>query len=188
MTQPDIFTNVHKGIRRALFEATIALGRAEGDPQRSAAARAQLREVLHFVAHHGENEDLLLIPLLDRAAPALAERMRAAHGPIDAALRALVASVEAAPIMTLHHRTCEFVARYLEHMREEEEQLDPQIRAALAPEQLAGFGRGSVERTAPADQRMMLGWMIPALTRADAEATIAKLPGPLADHLRPLVS
>src|SRR5690606_15654362 len=29
-TQPDIFTNVHKGLRRALFEVSVALGRADG--------------------------------------------------------------------------------------------------------------------------------------------------------------
>lgn len=188
MTQPDIFINVHKGIRRALFETTIALGRADGDERRAAAVRAQLREVLHFVAHHGDNEDVLLIPLLDQAAPALAERMRTAHTHVDAALHELVAIVESAPIMTLYHRTCEFVALYLEHIREEEQQLDPQIRAVLTPEQLSGFGRGSVERTAPADQRMMLGWIIPALTPADAQANLAKLPSPLADQLRPLVA
>jgi hypothetical protein len=188
MSHPDIFTNVHKGIRRALFEVCVALGRADADGQRSAAARAQLGEVLHFVAHHGENEDVLLVPLLDHAAPSVAERMRAAHVHIDAALASLRASVEAAPIVTLHHRTCEFIALYLEHMREEEQELEPMIRAALTLEQLAGFGRGSVERTAPADQRMMLRWMLPAMTRADAEGFVAKLPGPLADELRPLIA
>lgn len=188
MSQPDIFTNVHKGIRRALFEACVALGRADGDAQRSVAARAQLGEVLHFVAHHGENEDVLLVPLLDHAAPVVAERMRAAHVQIDAVLASLRASVEAAPIVTLYHHTCEFVALYLEHMREEEQELEPMIRAALTQEQLAGFGRGSVQRTAPADQRMMLRWMLPAMTRADAEGFVAKLPGPLADELRPLTA
>jgi hypothetical protein len=185
-TQPDIFTNVHKGIRRALFEACVALGRAGADPRRSTAARALLREVLHFVAHHGENEDLLLLPLLDACAPAVSERMRAGHARINAALDTLTASVEAAPIGALHHRTCEFVSLYLEHMREEEEQLEPAIRAALTLEQLAGFGRGSIERTAPTDQRMMLRWMLPAMTRADADGLLAQLPGPLADELEHL--
>lgn len=185
-TQPDIFTNVHKGIRRALFEVCVALGRADGDLSRSSAARTQLREVLHFVAHHGENEDLLLVPLLDQAAPAVSERMRSAHARINPALEALTDSIEAAPIDTLYHRTCEFVGLYLEHMREEELELEVVIRAALTLEQLAGFGRGSVERTAPADQRMMIGWMLPAMTRADAEGFVAKLPRPLADELRRL--
>jgi hypothetical protein len=188
MSHPDIFTNVHKGIRRALFEVGVALGRADGDPQRTTAARAQLREVLHFVAHHGENEDLLLVPLLDQSAPAVSERMRAGHARIESVLAALIASSEDAPIGALYHRTCELVALYLEHMREEELELEPAIRAALTLEQLVGFGRGSIERTAPADQRMMLRWMLPAMTRADAEAFVGKLPSPLADELRPLVA
>jgi hypothetical protein len=188
MSQVDIFTNVHKGIRRALFEACVALGRAGEDQERSAAARALLREVLHFVAHHGENEDLLLIPLLDQHAPAVSERMRAGHVGVNATLETLTASVETAPIHALYLHTCEFVSLYLEHMREEEEQLEPVIRAALTLEQLAKFGLGSVERTAPADQRMMIGWMLPAMTRADANGFLAKLPPMLAEQLRPLVS
>jgi hypothetical protein len=187
MTGPDIFTNVHKGIRRALFEACVALGRAGDDPQRSMAARELLREVLHFVAHHGENEDLLLIPLLDRRAPAVAERMRSGHLRVNQSLEALTAGVETAAIASLYPRVCEFVSLYLEHMREEEEELEVEIRAALTLEELAGFGRGSVERTAPADQRMMLGWMLPAMTRADAEGFLSKLPISLAEELRPLV-
>ncbi|HLT35550.1 MAG TPA: hemerythrin domain-containing protein [Enhygromyxa sp.] len=188
MTTIDIYTNVHKGIRRALFEACVALGRAGDDPQRSAAARALLGEVLHFVTHHGENEDLLLVPLLDARAPAVAGRMRSEHARIEPKLAALIASRETAPIGELYHRACEFVAIYLEHMREEEEQLEPAIREALTPDELAGFGRGSIERTAPADQRMMLGWMLPAMTRADAVGFLARLPGPLADQLRPLTA
>jgi hypothetical protein len=70
-TEPALFTDVHKGIRRALFAACVSLGSAEGDAEREAAARTQLGEALHFVAHHGENEDLLLLPLLRERAPQL---------------------------------------------------------------------------------------------------------------------
>lgn len=188
MTTIDIFTNVHKGIRRALFEVCVALGRAGDDPRRSAAARAQLREVLHFVAHHGDNEDVLLLPLLEERAPAVFERMHAEHARINQPLDALIADIDTASCDALYQRTCEFVALYLEHMREEEQVHDPAIRAVLTNEELAGFGRGSVERTAPADQRMMLGWMFPAMARADAAGYLAKLPAPLADELRPLAA
>jgi hypothetical protein len=187
MTGPDIFTNVHKGIRRALFEVCVALGRAGDDSQRLDAARELLREVLHFVSHHGENEDSLLIPLLDRRAPAVAERMRSGHVRVNQALEVLLASVDTAHASVLYPRVCEFVALYLEHMHEEEEQLEPAIRAALTVEELAGFGRESVQRTAPADQRMMLGWMLPAMTRTDAEGFLGRLPATLAEQLRPLV-
>lgn len=185
-TAPDIFTNVHKGIRRALFSACLALGRAGDDAAQGDAARARLREALRFVAHHGENEDLLLLPLLAQHAPEIFERIQAAHVRVQAALDALTAALETASPSALYARTCRFIALYLEHMDEEEHELEPAIRRALSVEQLAGFGRGSVERTAPADQRMMLSFMLPAMARSDAAAFLARLPPALADELRPL--
>lgn len=185
---PDLFTNVHKGIRRALFGATTALGRAGDDPQRTAAARALLREALRFVVHHGENEDLLLLPLLRERAPSVHERMQRAHERLTPRLESLLAAADVEPAPALYPRACELVALYLEHLGEEERELEPQIRAALSPEQIAAFGRGSVERTSPADQRMMLGWMLPAMTGADVDAFLARVPPDVADSLRDLAA
>ncbi len=187
-TAPDLFTNVHKGLRNALFSATIALGRAGDDPARTAAARADLRDALRFVIHHGENEDLLLLPLLRERAPSVHDRMQRAHDRLSPMLESLLADLEREPAAALYPRACEITAAYLEHLREEEDELEPRIRAALSREQIAGFGRGSVERTAPDDQRMMLGWMLPAMTRADADAFLARLPSALASELRELVA
>lgn len=185
-TTPDIFTNVHKGIRKALFDTCAALGRAGEDEALAAPARALLRDTLRFVAHHGENEDALLLPLLRERAPGLYERMTSAHEHLNAPLRELAGRIEAAPASELYDRACGFTALYLVHMREEERELDPAIRAALSVEELIGFGRQSVERTAPADQRMMLGWMLPAMAVADAGAFLTRLPPEVAEQLRPL--
>lgn len=187
-TAPDIFTNVHKGIRLALFSACLALGRAGDDGARGDLARAQMREVLHFVAHHGDNEDLLLLPLLAEHAPETFQRIQAAHVRVQAALDSLRAALETAPPAALYAQTCSFIALYLEHMNEEEHELEPAIRQALSVEQLAAFGRRSVERTAPADQKMMLSFMLPAMTGSDATAFLARLPLALADELRPLTA
>jgi hypothetical protein len=183
---PDIFTNVHKGIRLALFEACKALGRAGTDTERADSARAQLRAVIHFVEHHGDNEDQLLVPMLDPHAPEVAKRILAAHAPIQAALRTLAASIDVAPMHGLYLQVCQFLGVYLEHMYEEEHELEPAIRAALSSDELATFGRRVVERTTPGDQRMMLGWMLPAMTRADIDVFLARLPPELAEQLRPL--
>lgn len=184
---PDIYGNVHKGIRRALFDACVALGRAGDDEPRGRTARALLHDALRFTAHHGDNEDLLLLPLLRARAPEIHDRLERAHQRMGDALQALRDDVEAAPIEALYHRACAFTSLYLEHMHEEEQQLEPAIRSVLTPDELVGFGRQSVERTSPHDQRMMLGWMLPAMTHADAQAMLARLPAPLADALRPLV-
>lgn len=117
------------------------------DPLDTAAARRLLGEALRFVRHHGENEDVLLLPLLRSRAPEIV----------------------------------------LEHMREEEQDLEIGIRAVLTADDLASFSRGSVERTAPADQRMMLGWMLPAMPRAEAEAFLKRLPPAVAEELSRLI-
>jgi hypothetical protein len=185
MTQPtpDLFTNVHKGIRRALFAACAALGRADGDPERESAARALLAEALRFVAHHGENEDVLLLPLLRDRAPEIFAAMITAHAALDEARAALS---DSARISALYLAACAFTAGYLAHMDDEERELEPRIRQVLTSDEAIAFGRRSVERTAPADQRMMLGWMLPAMTRGDATALLARLPSDLASELRAL--
>lgn len=185
-TAPDLFTNVHKGIRQALFSACLALGRCGDDPKRQDTTRTRLREALRFVAHHGENEDLLLLPLLAQHTPEIFQRIHAAHVRVQAALDALTAALDTATTTILYAQTCSFIALYLEHMHEEEHALEPAIRRALSIEQLGEFGRRSVERTAPADQRMMLSWMLPAMTESDAAKFLDRLPPSLAEELRPL--
>lgn len=182
-TIPDIFSNVHKGIRAAFFGACTALGRAGDDPDRNAEARQLLRDALRFVSHHGENEDLLLAPLLEARAPDVFERMTRAHARIHEHLEGIARDADTAPTVEIYHRTCGLLALYLDHMREEECELEPRIRATLSDDELVGFARGFIERTAPADQRMMLGWMIPAMTREDAGALLEKLPPMLAREL-----
>jgi len=182
--QPHLFRNVHKGIRRALFAACAALGRAEGDATRELAARAALAEALHFVAHHGENEDLLLLPFLRERAPQLFARMSSAHTALDEARAALTAPQ---PIAALYLAACAFTSQYLAHMDDEERAFEPGIVAVLSADEAIAFGRRSVERTAPADQRMMLGWMLPAMTRFDADVLLSHVPPALAAELRPLV-
>ncbi|HEY1533478.1 MAG TPA: hemerythrin domain-containing protein [Polyangiaceae bacterium] len=182
--KPDLFCNVHKGIRRALFAACAALGRADGDTAREVAARATLAEALHFVAHHGENEDSLLLPILRERTPQIFERMNSAHAALDEARASLTAHQ---PIAALYLAACAFTSQYLAHMDDEERVFEPAIRALLSADEAIAFGRRSVERTAPADQRMMLGWMLPAMTRLDADAFLGRVPPALAAELRLLV-
>jgi len=180
---PDLFTNVHKGIRRALFAACAALGRAQGDADREREARALLTQALRFVEHHGENEDVLLLPLLRERLPEVHARLSDAHAALDAARSSLST---AASLPALYLDACAFTSHYLAHLDEEERALEPRIRAVLSAEEAMDFGRRSVQRTAPGDQRMMLGWMLPAMTREDAARFLARLPPDLAAELRAL--
>jgi len=182
--KPDLFSNVHKGIRRALFTACIDLGRAEGDAAREIAARITLAQALRFVAHHGENEDLLLLPILRERAPQIFDSMSRSHAALE---EARVALTEPQEIAATHLAACAFTSQYLAHMDDEERVLGPAIFAVLSADEAIAFGRRSVERTAPADQRMMLGWMLPAMAREDADALLGRVPPALAAELRQLL-
>jgi hypothetical protein len=170
--QPDIFTNVHRGIRGALFDLCSRLGRTEpADPEWSEVL-ARVRDVLHFVAHHGDNEDTLLLPALRERAPEVAARIDEEHRRIERALDALRDTSDDDPD-ALYLACCSFTSLYLEHMRFEEVECAPVIRARFSPEELAGFGARSVARTSPEDRRTMLGYMFAAMPRRATEALLA---------------
>jgi len=186
--RPDIFTNVHKGIRNALFQACMALGRAGDDAERNQRAREQLRQTLRFVEHHGDNEDTLLLPLIEERDPVLFARMHSAHGGLAAPLRALTSKVDTTTADELHLLVQDFIVLYLDHMREEERVFELRIRELFSAEELQAFGGKSVARTLPADQRMMLGFMLPVMTREDVDDFFSRVPAELAEQLRPLAA
>lgn len=180
--RPDIFTHVHQGIRRALFDASTALGRAGGDRQAERIALGLVDDALLFVARHGENEDLLLLPLLDARAPDVAARMRDAHHRIESELRA-ISDLRARGAEALYLRFSLFIARYLEHMAEEELELEPQIRAVVSDAELVSNGQQAVTRIDPTERMRMLRLMLPALPLAAAQAMLNRMPAAVAEQL-----
>lgn len=186
MTRPDIFTNVHKGIRAALFEACLRLGRTDDDDPGLPAVRAFAAGVLHFVAHHGGNEDDLLLPLLQARRPDLARAIAGAHRDIEQRLEALRETLASAPVAPLYLEFTGFTALYLMHMLDEE-RMEPALRDALSADDIASVGRQSVARTEPADQRLMLGFMLPAMPGPQARTLLGNLPPALAGDLAPLL-
>ena len=135
---PDVFTHVHQGIRRALFDASTALARAQGEPEALASALELVDDALLFVHRHGENEDALLVPLLDARAPQVAARMHDAHQRIESELETVLA-LRARVAPELYLRLSVFIAHYLEHMAEEELDLEPEIRAVISDEELVSI-------------------------------------------------
>ena len=180
----DIFRNVHKGIRKALSDACQALGRAGDDEARGKAARELLAAGLRFVEHHGDNEDALLLPALEGKAQELVRELQRDHEALHGRIVALREALGSASCDELYAGACAFTAAYFEHMHEEEQRHEAVIRAHLSVDELTTFARKSVERTAPSDQRMMLGFVVPAITDADANALLARLPAALASELR----
>jgi hypothetical protein len=189
--QPDIFTNVHRGIRKALFDLCLDLGRTEPADPEWPDVLARAHDVLHFVAHHGDNEDVLLLPGLRERAPEMAARIDEDHRRIEAALEALRGAHDG-DAEALFLAYCSFTSLYLEHMRFEEIECASVIRARFSAEEIAAFGARSVARTSPEDQRTMLGYMFAAMPRGATGAFLAgaqaKMPPEAFARLRELAA
>lgn len=182
---PDLFTSVHKGIRRALFELTLALGRAADTPAESQAERALARDVVGFLRQHGDNEDALVLPLREGRAPEVHELLRRAHAEVDAVVDAFEAAIDDVPTPALYTRACHLTSTYLDHIRTEEVELEPRIRSVLTHDELRAVGAASISRTPEAQRPRMLAFVLAAIPRPLAEAQLAKLPPALASELRP---
>lgn len=182
---PDLFTNVHKGIRKALFDLVLALGRAADAPAASQRERALARDVVGFLRQHGDNEDALVLPLLEARAPDVFDRMRGAHAEVDAVIDAFAAAVDDAPTSALYTAACHLTSTYLDHTRTEEVELERRIRSVLTDDELRAVGAESVSRTPEAQRPVMIAFVLAAIPRAQAEAHLAKLPPDLAAALAP---
>ncbi len=179
---PDIFTHVHQGIRRALFDASTALARASGDSEAERMALALVDDALLFVSRHGENEDALLLPLLEARAPDVATFMRDAHHRIDRELQS-IRELRQSGAPGLYLRFSLFIARYLQHMAEEELELEPRIRAVISDAELTINGKEAVARIDPAERLVMLRLLLPALPLAAAKLMLDRMPESLAEQL-----
>lgn len=185
--KPDPFFNVHKGIRKALFDMCHRIGTHEEREPVSEALKQTVHEVLRFVTSHGENEDLFLVSSLKERDPGCAKRITEAHRSLDLAILSLQKATEK-DARTLYFEACSFTARYLEHMREEELEHLLVIHAQFSADELAAFGKNAMARIPPTDQAMMLRYMFGAMSEGDVATFLAnmraKMPSEAFVHLK----
>jgi len=72
----DVFTPIHKGLRRTLFETAIAIGRTDfASPAETEAAEKLVTDCLTYLREHAEHEDRHVVPEIARLAPELASTL-----------------------------------------------------------------------------------------------------------------
>ncbi|MBS1152600.1 MAG: hypothetical protein H6Q89_4298 [Myxococcaceae bacterium] len=164
---PNVFRNEHKGIRSALFDLCLQIGRTDSSQQdKWEAVLQRTREVMGFVDRHRHNEDSLLLPLLKERAPEYYQRMRTAHRELDATHEALTHALENDPPQ-LYHSACDYTAALLEHMREEELEHLPVLQIHLSASELEDFQRRALMNAAPPEQNLLLRSMLGAMTDSE---------------------
>lgn len=162
MTKPrvDVFTAIHKGLRREMYETGARLERTNfADPLDKSAALDALERTRGFFDEHLMLEDRFFAPLVKAAAPpvlaqALSEQHRA-HEELSRALSAAASAITAAEGavavglgVALCKRFNTLVADQSAHMNLEEREANAALWAAYSDEQLAA-ARAEVQAFLP---------------------------------------
>lgn len=173
----SLYRQVHKGIRRMMFDLLSRAGRTEF---RSTDAISLLRsetkscfELLTFHAHH-ENE--FTGPLVRKHAPRLSPLVAPAHDEQEKQIEILSEMVDA--IDPAHPRASidgeaftvrlsSFFGELLVHMADEEERIMPALWHAMTDEELIEVEQRLVASIPPEKLARFLSWMIPAMNHPE---------------------
>ncbi len=170
----DLYTEVHKGLRRALTSLLNDAGRLDvTDPKAVVNFNDELGFLTGLLSEHAENEDTYVQPLLDPAETDLAATIEAAHQELETEINAVMEAYqqlgetdeEQAPSAgkSAYYKLSAFIGRYLVHMSTEELEVMPYLQGRLTDPELMDITnqlRGSIPPPRMADY---LKLMIPAM-------------------------
>lgn len=170
----DLYREIHKGLRYALFGVTAQAGRTDAADDAGVAALVEEWTTVRFLldGHHA-HEDTYVDALVQAHAAELRDELEAGHRTSDDGLAALSAAAEAlaaAPaadrwplVRAFYLDLADFTAAYLTHLRFEEDRVMPPLNAGMSDDELAevtGIIRGSVP---PPDMCVFIRYMVPAM-------------------------
>lgn len=140
MTQRyNVYQEVHKGLRRDLFELTLMAGATDfTDGEKVEALRKEMHKVDDLLELHALHEDRHVEPIIRALDPELADSLHSRHQELEAAFKAVIAAAMAInPAdadaadggQDLYLRLSRFVADYLSHIADEEQTAHPLLIA-----------------------------------------------------------
>jgi hemerythrin-like domain-containing protein len=176
----DLYREVHKGLRLALFELARAAGALDPADRPSAEAFCeQFADVdMMLQTHHAHEDDPLLSALLTDYVPAaLKDRVDAEHVLTDerlVELRVLVAELSRGTDTTevIYDAITTFIAAYLVHMEVEERQVMPVIQNGAPIEKLMAVQMAIRTSVPPLDMCVFLRCMLPAMNPEERTAML----------------
>lgn len=186
----DVFTPIHKGLRRQLFETAIALGRTDfASPAETTAAEKLVTDCLTYLREHAEHEDRHVVPEIARLAPELAATLVEEHPELERAaiavdslwprFAALGPDERIAMGAELGRRFQALVAMQLRHMDREEREVNAVLWAHLDDRDIGALSRRIVVSIPPA---RLVHWqqevLAPAWSAREIAAAAARQPSP----------
>jgi hypothetical protein len=174
----DLYRDIHKGIRSELFAVTEQAGRIDpASRDDRAAVAAHVTSVVDLLVEHAEHEDGAIQPVLEQVLPALAARVAAEHGTIEARLAGLdeladeaMAAGEADQRGTSHRLYVElaaFTCAYLDHQDVEERLVMPALQDAVGVDAVADIHQVIIAGIPPEQMARSLAVMMPAMNIDD---------------------
>jgi hemerythrin-like domain-containing protein len=181
----EVFINVHKGLRQALFGLGLMLGKADWDDHAEVfAVETDFKKLLHFLREHATNEDDFSFPLLESRSEGATQAEREEHRRLDAELNRLEADFILLKKNTdnrwknsyeFYRAFNRFLSGYLAHMEREEGFITETLYQHFTDEEIEKDIQKIIQRTSPADMGMMLGYMIPGMNPDERFKFISKL-------------
>lgn len=179
LERDDLFTHIHKALRKGLFEITQLVGSTDwSDPTQVAETDARWRALLQLLHSHTHHEDTYIFELLPDALTCAADEEHIAleHriDEIAADVERLVRSPNGTDGLGLYRELALFVADYLHHLHVEETFLMQAIWERCHDDEIAATRAAFMADTPPGVMRTAVELMLPAV---DARTRAAMLAG-----------
>lgn len=160
-TRYDMFTPIHKGLRRTMFQTAMRLGRTDfASLDDVAAAQRDVVLCMTYLREHAEHEDRHVIPRLAELAPELAAELEAAHPQLERAALEIECMGQRLSTLPLAEREAlggEMLRRFhgliadqLRHMEREERQANAAFWGAVDDGAMAAISKAVVSTIEPA--------------------------------------
>jgi hypothetical protein len=174
----DLYRDVHKAIRVALFEVTVEAGSVDPSDCVARAAHAnRVRDLVQFLVFHAEHEDHHVEATIKQVLPDEADAIAAEHVALEERMAGLVELADLAfaadrddaraAMHDLYLDLASFTSAYLAHQAVEERVVMPALWNAFGFEPLLAIHEAILSSISPDEMGWTLSMMLPAMNLDD---------------------
>jgi hypothetical protein len=185
LPQVDVYGAVHKGVRYALLDLLRRMGTvAPSETSEVDMVLDDLEGAFYLCAAHSAQEERYVHAVIENESPGALVRLDAAHaglGDILEQLREATAAVQCADpdarpglFRALYLRYSSFVAQALQHMCEEEIEVQALLERMFLPEKIRTIQHGMFTSIGPEELLVFLRVMVPAATPNERAVLLAQ--------------
>jgi len=182
----DLYMPVHKGLRAAMCDSLLAVGRMDcDDPQEVREVLARVRALLSLCRDHLEHEEREIHSAMEARCPGSAAQTAGDHRDHQMAFVALEADIQAferaaggeraRAALRLYRQLALFVGENFVHMHTEELENTAILWQTYSDAELAGMHRSIVSAIPPERMAVYMRWMVPFQNPAERAAMLGAM-------------